>query len=319
MTKEEFVFDVVGVSLLLGLVALCAWLSWRTWRSPRPWLKWPGALVAGLLALLATLATTLALAGFYRLNARHPNPVADVTVAGTPEQIARGKQLAHVCAGCHAPNGQLPLAGKNFTADSPLGTIYAANLTPVHLQDWSDGEIIRAIREGVSKSGRALLIMPSKRFQQLSDDDVQAIVAYLRSQPAVAPDTPPPQLNAAGAILLNIIPAFSVQPPLAAPVHAPPQGTPAYGQYLIRFIGCADCHGAGLAGGVADSFGPLPGPPLTSLAARWGEAEFIVAMRTGTRPGGTQLGDAMPWRTISATTSDDDLRAIYAYLRTLTP
>jgi hypothetical protein len=79
--------------------------------------------------------------------------------------------------------------------------LWAANLTPAHFKNWSDGEIVRAIREGVGKDGRSLVIMPSEVFHNLSDADVQAIVAVLLAQPAVEPDTPTKQFNVLGAIM----------------------------------------------------------------------------------------------------------------------
>lgn len=150
------------------------------------------------------------------------------------------------------------LGGSNFTEGGPpIGTVYAPNLTPGgHLNDWSDGEIIRAIREGVHKSGRSLIIMPSEIFHNLSDADAQAIVAYLRSQPTVMPDTPPNSLNVIGALFTAALPIFTVQQPSAQAIVAPPVGVSAdYGKYLIGILGCQICHGANLADG-GGGFGP---------------------------------------------------------------
>ncbi len=128
----------------------------------------------------------------------------------------------------------------------PSSSRWAPNLTPVHLAEWSDGEIIRAIREGVGRDGRSLLVMPSAYFRNMSDEDVLALVAYLRSQSAVEPASPPRQINVLGAIMLAALfppEFFSVQPPLAAPVAAPPRGpTAAYGGYLVS-LECQGCHG----------------------------------------------------------------------------
>src|SRR5258706_439179 len=86
----------------------------------------------------------------------------------------------------------------------PFGTLWAPNLTQAgEISEWSDGEVIRAIREGVHKSGRALVVMPSEVFHNLSDADVEAIVAYLRSEPAVAPRNPATRLNILAAALIG--------------------------------------------------------------------------------------------------------------------
>jgi mono/diheme cytochrome c family protein len=321
---EVKVFDYVGVAILIILLVLLAFLTWRSWRARNKLVKWAGSIVGGLLTLAIAVVTGAALYGFAQLNQTYNNPVANVKVAATPDQLARGQKLARACAGCHASNGQLPLAGQNFGEDGPpVGTLYAANLTPGgELKDWTDGEIIRAIREGIHKDGRSLLIMPSSSFHSMSDEDVQALVAFLRTQPPM-PATPPTDINVMGALLVTISGGafLTAQPPITGAVTRPPEGpTAAYGQYLVASIGgCRDCHGPNLTGGVADSNGPPAGPNLTSVAQRWSEADFIKAMRTGTKPDGTQLSDEMPWEEINVFASDDDLKALYAHLKTLAP
>ena len=169
----------------------------------------------------------------------------------TPEQIALGQRYAIGCAGCHSSTENLPLDGgkDNFLAGGPpLGSIYAPNLTPGGpLKDWTDAEIIRAIREGVDKDGRPLLIMPSRNLHGMSDADAQAMVAYLRSTPAVEREVPKTNLNALGAIIVasGMFPT-SAQPPITGPVASPQPGTVANGEYVIST--CRDCHGQDLAG-----------------------------------------------------------------------
>jgi cytochrome c553 len=286
-------------------------------------LKWAGTILGGLVTLILLLATGLAARGSYLFHQKHNYPVANITVDRTPERLARGERLAYNCVGCHSTNGQLPLAGQNFGADGPpIGTFYATNLTPAgEIKDWTDGEIIRAIREGIHKDGRSLIIMPSQVFHSMSDDDVQSLVAFLRSQPATEPATPPTQINLLGALFMNLLAgARSVQPPISGPVTAPPVGpTAEYGQYLIFSVGgCRDCHGANLAGNPPGGNAPS-GPNLTTLGQRWSEADFIKAMRTGVQPDGKMLSQDMPWQQVNAFASDDDLKAIYAYLKSLQP
>lgn len=130
------------------------------------------------------------------------------------------------------------------------------------MKDWSDGEIIRAIREGVDRDGRALMLMPSSEYRRLPDQDVRASVAYLRSQPAVAGDAPPPSLTPLGTALIG-----TGQFPLSNQasvqnVTAPPRGpTPEYGADLSQISGCGTCHGAPLDGQNVPQ-GPPPGPNL---------------------------------------------------------
>ncbi len=311
-------FVIIG-----ALIALFVFLFLRARRARNGVLKWVGMILTGLLTVLLAVVFVGGLVGAMRLNAKHGNPVADVTVAMTPEQVARGERIAQVCTGCHTADGQLPLEGQNFLGGEggapPVGTLYAPNLTPAHFASWSDGEIIRAIREGVHKSGRSLIVMPSRIYRNMSDEDVQALVAYLRSQPAVEPNTPANRLNLIGVAFTFMAPLASVQPAITQPVIAPPPGpTAEYGQYLISFAGCVDCHGEKLEGGVAGG-GPPPGPNLTKIVPTWTEEQFMTLFRTGVDPSGETVSEDMPWQEFDKFASDDDLRAMFAYLHGLTP
>ena len=315
-------FDIVGVMTLALLGAAFGWLAARARRARHPALKWGGLLVSGLLAFVFATAVLVAGIGFYRLNVPpHRNPVADVHVGSTPDLVARGERFAAMCATCHSATGKVPLAGQDFGKDGPpVGRLYASNLTPAgEIKDWSDGEVIRAIREGIHKSGRPLIIMPSEIFRHLSDPDVQAIVAYLRSQPAVPPGTPPTRLNVLAALFVGsgMFPT-AAQAPITGPVAAPPDDASAdYGQYLVSVLGCRACHGENLTGGRPGGPGPPPGPDLTAIVPRWTEEEFVRTLRTGVDPYRHAMSKDMPWEAVSTFAGDDDLKAIYAYLREL--
>ncbi len=305
--------------VVLGIVVFGG-LLWWSLRLQNAALKWIGAISFGLLALLLALVTILALVGDARLSAKPGNPVSQLPVAGSPDQIARGQSLVHMCARCHSSSNGVPLDGGagSFVA-ALFGNMVPPNLTPGGpLKSWSDGEIIRAIREGIGQNGSPLLVMPSGSFRKLSDADVEAIVAYLRSQPAVDRATPANNLNVFGAALVGAgaLPT-SAQPPVVEPSVMPAGVTPEYGQYLVDVIGCRTCHGADLAGGQAG--GPNPdGPNLTKLVPTWTEAGFIQTLRTGVDPTGYPLNSLMPWKSFGGF-ADDDLKAIYAYLHGLTP
>ena len=317
-------FDIGGVTGLLAVAVLATWLAMRAGRANNRGVKWIGLSLSSLLALACTLMISVALVGFYKLNfPPHRPTVTDVRVAGTPEQVARGARFGAFCALCHSPNDKPPLVGRNlFEGGATFGTMYAANLTPAgEIKDWSDGEIIRAIREGVHRSGRPLIIMPSELFHNLSDVDVQAIVAYLRSQPAVEPNTPSTKLNVIPAALLGAgVANTSAQPPITQPIVAPAEGASAdYGKYLVSILGCRQCHGENLAGRKPGGPGPPAGPNLTLIIPKWSEADFIHTLRSGVDPNNYTLREGMPWQPISAFARDDDLKAIYTYLHGLTP
>jgi len=326
-------FDIVGVAILVILILLFAFLTARAWKSKRSWLKWAGSLLAGLLTLITSALLVLALIGFYKLNQRFDNPVTEVTIAASPEQIARGQQLANICVSCHTPGNEMPLSGSNFGAKfdfPPLGALYAPNLTPSgNIADWTDGEVVRAIREGIDQDGRSLLIMPSVDFHNMSDEDVQALVAYLRSQPAQGEPMPETHFNVLGAIFM-VLSDFRVAQPAAGHVTAPPADTPEYGEYLVNVIGCRDCHGSQLEGKApSNQPGPPPGPNLTQIVPQWTEEEFMTFFNTGTLPGGETVPvitlksgfsePEMPWPAVRAATTDAELKAMYDYLHGLAP
>lgn len=325
------VVNIVSLLLLIALVVLFAWLAKRSWESKRAILRWVGLVLSVLVTLILAIVTVVALIGFFRVYAPPGNPVAAIQVARTSDQIARGAKFAGLCAGCHSSTGQTPLDGSkdDFLSGPgvpPAGSLYPPNLTPAgEVKDWSDGEIVRAIREGIHKSGRPLIVMPAEEFHNLSDADVQAVVAYLRAQPAKPNkpqnDTPSNGLNLLGLLFIGggLFPT-SAQPPITQPVVAPPEGTSAdYGKYLVSVVGCRGCHGQDLSGGTG-GLGPPPGPNLTVLVPKWSQAEFVKTIRTGVDPTGKSLDpDMMPWKEISGFATDNDLAAIYSYVHGLTP
>jgi mono/diheme cytochrome c family protein len=281
-----------------------------------------GLLLGALVVLVVPAVGGVWLNAQRLLSQRHTNPIPAVTVERSPEEIARGAYLVTAfpgCAGCHASNpaAERPvLDGKPFTEIAALAALDAPNLTPGGpLREWSDGEIIRAIREGIDRDGHALFLMPSEEYRLLSDEDARAIVAYLRSQPAVTRESPPRRLTLLGTTLVGAGRfALSNQAP-AQRVMAPPRGpTAEYGAHLSDVSGCRTCHGPALDAQNIPQ-GPPPGPNLRVVKG-WTEEQFIRTMREGIDPSGKRLSDEMPWREYGRGT-DDDLRALYLYLKSL--
>jgi mono/diheme cytochrome c family protein len=139
---------------LLGLVAivlLFAWLTRRALGLRRAWVKCPGVALLGLLTLAFALITLVVGKGLFDLYRPYPVQAVNVSIAGTPDQVARGEHLAQVlCASCHSENGELPLSGGGNFSDEiglPLGDIYPANITPGgKLKELSDADIYRLPR-----------------------------------------------------------------------------------------------------------------------------------------------------------------------------
>jgi mono/diheme cytochrome c family protein len=218
--------NLLGLLALVAVALLFGWLATRAWRAKRAIVKWPGVILAGLLTLILVLVSGIVANGLIKIYTPHNFTVSSITVVGTPEQIERGEHIASItCAACHSANNELPLTGgKNIADDTglPLGNLHSPNLTPAsELHGWSDGEILRAIREGVHKSGRPLLVMPAQFLRNLSDEDAHSVVAYLRSQPAVQHETPPINPSLLAVILTGAgIVEFDLKP-VTGPVVAP--------------------------------------------------------------------------------------------------
>jgi cytochrome c553 len=317
------VVNLLVFIVLIALIGLFVWLAVRARQSRRAYIRWPGLILSGLIALVLIFIVAVALNGVYRLNVSpYRHTASDIQVNVSPERIAFAEKKAALCADCHSSTGQVPLDGSqdNFMTGSPFGVLYAPNLTPGGpLKDWTDGEIIRGIREGVDNRGRPLMIMPSVALHNLSDEDVQALVAYLRSQPAVDRPVPTRDIAFPGLVFIGagLFPT-SAQPPITSPIQTPPTGTPAYGKYIVEGYGCQDCHGAGLVGVQPGGNGPS-GPNLTVLVPKWTEDQFMQVFHNGTDPSGRPLSEDMPWKSYRKALSDDELRDVYNYIHGLSP
>jgi mono/diheme cytochrome c family protein len=319
------VSGIVELALVVVLAVGVAWLTARVWRRRNVVARIAAGLAGGLVVLLLGAIAVVGLIGVYRLYApQGGRPASVATAQATSDQLVVGARRASGCAGCHSSGGGLPLDGgsANLLAGGPgLGVLVSPNLTPGGpLQDWTDGEIVRAIREGVDRDGRPLLVMPSDAFHQLSDADVMVLVAYLRAQPPVSHSTPARDLNLLGLVIVGagLFPTAE-QPHIEQPQTAPPAGvTPQFGQYLVDVTGCRTCHGPNLEGRPPRGFGPPAGPSLRAIVPGWLEGDFVNFFRTGVDPNGRSIDPGvMPWRDIGKAFTDEELRAIYAYVKGL--
>jgi mono/diheme cytochrome c family protein len=260
-----------------------------------------------------------------------------IAQAETP--VERGRYLVETIAGCgncHTPMGPAgperdrQLAGGLVVLDIPVMRAVAPNITPdvaTGIGAWSDAEIARAIREGVRPDGRVLgPPMPFGLYRGLADEDLAAIVAYLR--------TVPPVTNAVERSTYSFPLPESYGPPVGQ-VQAPGRSDPvAYGAYLAGPVGhCIECHTPAGEEGHPDfahrlGWGgfEIPGPwgvsvtpdiTPTALGA-WSDAEIVRAITTGVSRDGRQLMPPMAYA-YYAGIAPDDLAAIVAYLRTLKP
>jgi hypothetical protein len=292
-----------------------------------------------LLICVAVLAVLLPVAITFTVGWRpFFGPKARVTtnrqLERTRERVARGKYLVQGllgCEDCHtekdwtqhgAPN--VPgreLAGQLFPLPGFPGSLVAPNLTPdpeTGSANWTDDQIARAVREGIKHDGSTLFpIMPYSQYKKLSDEDLASVVVYVRSLNPVRNPLPPSKINFPVNYLVRSAPQ-----PVTAPVPGPAQDPVARGKYMAS-VGCG-CHTAvdkmPWAGGenLAGPRGTVVSPNITpdpSGISYYTEATFITALRTG-YVGARKLNSIMPFGDFKNLT-DDDLKAIYAYLLTV--
>jgi mono/diheme cytochrome c family protein len=291
-------------------------------------LKWIGIVVGSLIGLLVLAFVVLYAIGTVKWNKLHGKyevPVETINIPTDQASIARGEHIATIrmCRHCHIDN----LGGQ--TAGAPaIVTLVVPNLTSgaggVGASN-TDEDWVRAIRHGVGQDGRGLVLMPSKVFYYLSDDDLGDLVAYLKSLPPVDNEQPATDLGPIGRVMLalgqlppEIMPNVTQIDHEAPRPAAPEPGlTVEYGEYLAHT--CALCHGPNLNGQTVRE-GPNVYVALNLTRGGemigWSEEQFIATMRTGMKPDGHVLNEFMPWKYFGQMT-DEELKAVWMYLQSL--
>jgi mono/diheme cytochrome c family protein len=308
-----------------------------------------------VLGFLVAAVIVTAVGGFSYLYFRKPAMAlpSDVRVEITQARLARGKYLFTLadCDGCHSQRDFTPFDGPVVEGGRGRGNVFPPelglpgmvaprNITPdkeTGIGNWTDGEKIRAIREGVSRDGTALFpLMGYERFRHMSDEDVFSLVAYLNTLAPVRNAVP------RSKIAFPVSMSMKSAPRPAGHVPEPDRSNKVkYGEYLVTIAGCMECHTPGkqgkrikgltLAGGEVFRF---PGaivvsanitPDLETGIGRWSEQDFldrIFQYKEYAEKGSPQVGPEsftlMPWLNF-AQLDPEDLKAIYAFLRTQQP
>ncbi len=293
-----------------------------------------------VLAFTAVVGLALGAALLFFPRVSPAEEVADRLPRG---DVERGRYLVENvanCLDCHSERNWDfyggPVVPGTEGKGAPLRVLrpetWSANITPAALGEWSDGEIARAITAGVGRDGRALHpFMPYDSYARLAPADVAAIVAYLRVMPAIEHTPPKPEEGFAFRLLARLLPK-----PYEAPEPVDPTDRVAYGRYLAGVAECSFCHRADYSGG--RSF-RIPGteergteervlsenltPHPSNRIGAWSQENFIGVFRSfappeGSRIPGDRINTVMPWSRYAGMT-DEDLAAIYEYLRTLEP
>ncbi|MPR36212.1 c-type cytochrome [Salmonirosea aquatica] len=287
-------------------------------------LKWTGIVLVALLVIVAIAGAYFANNFENRLAKTYEVTPARVPVPTDSALLSEGERLAKIhCIACHGKD----LGGTEFFNDAAIGSVPASNLTAGQGgkgREYDEVDFIRAIRHGIKKDGTPAFIMPAAEFQHLSDEDLGAIVGYLKSVPQQNRNWSGPQITFLGRALAgaglfgDVINAENIDHAAIAAVSAPVRGATAeYGRYLVKTSGCPGCHGKELNGMQPGEPGAPFAPNLTpgGNVGKWSEDQFRAALRTGVTPDQRQLNPSfMPWPGF-AYLHDDEISALYKYLQ----
>lgn len=299
-----------------------------------------------VLVLVVTVGGGLA---FLTMRSPDMRPAPSIKVESTPERLARGKYLFAVdgCISCHSVTDDtrfgFPVAAGGLGKGKPFpelpGTIAAPNLTSdpeTGAARFTDGQLIRAIREGIGHDNRVLFpMMPYSEYRELSDEDVQSLVAYIRTLPPIRNSQPP------NKVMFPVNLFIKSMPKKVESVPPTDRSDPkAYGKYLTKVNGCYFCHtpfennqsveSKAFSGGHVFELAKDARVVTANLTpdqetglGKWTDAEFIAKFAeykdyaaNGPPKIDLQHNTVMPWLELSQT-PEEDLKAIFAYLRTV--
>ena len=308
-------------------------------------------IVIYLVLILVVVVT--ALLTYVKVALPDVGPAEEITIAYTPERIARGRYLAHsvaVCMDCHSTrdwtrfsgppaNGTLGKGGDRFDQTMGLpGVFYARNITPEGIQRYSDGELFRVITTGVNKEGTAMFpLMPYPYYGKMDREDIYDIIAYIRTLRPIKNDVPASSPEFPMNFIINTIPQKG--DPQVRPDTA---DVMAYGAYLTNASGCVECHSPVRQGQVIKKLSFSGGrefrspdgavvrsanitPDKKTGIGSWTEVQFIARFKAFAKPAHElpavkpgEFNTIMPW-SMYGSMKEQDLAAIFTYLKSVDP
>lgn len=287
-------------------------------------LKYLGYGVGTLVVLLGAVAIVVVAASDAKAGKIYAVQPRPVRVPDDAAAVERGRHIAETrgCVDCHGKD----LGGAKVVDNGAMGRFDGSNLTRGaggRVAAFTDEDWVRAIRHGVLPDGHGLFFMPSDEFALFSDEDLSAVIAFVKSVPAVNRARVPIAFGPVTRVLLATgrmkLAAEKIDHANLRPSTVAPGVTAEYGRYLAA--GCVGCHGPNYAGGKID-IGPPDWPHAANLTphadghlAKWTEDDFVRTLRTARRPDGSELNPVMP--RAFGRMDDVELKALYAFLRSL--
>lgn len=300
----------------------------------RRFLKWFGIIAGGLLGIFLVLLVVVFFVGSRKVDRTYDGQIVSVTVPIDAAGIARGKHYVEAIGVCQVCHGQ-DLAGPvvddckdepciGFSNDPIFGKLKPNNLTSGLGgigSVFTDTDYVRAIRHGIGRDNKSLLIMPSEQYNRISDEDLGALIAYLKTVGPVDNELGESNLGPLGRVIAviagGLLPASQIDHS-AARAPSPVVGVSVgYGVYLAEI--CTVCHGDQLTGSKVPGNERVDAPNITPGGALgdWTKSEFINTIRSGITPQGDLLDPRfMPWNRFTLMT-EDELDAIWLYIQSL--
>jgi Cytochrome c, mono- and diheme variants len=313
----------------------------------KKWTKTVLLILAGIVVIIGCLLS------YVKFALPKIKAAPELKVELTPERIARGEYLANhvaVCIDCHSKRdwskfsgpptpGTFGMGGDIFDQKFGFpGVYYAKNITPAGISRYTDGELFRVITTGVSKEGQAMFpVMPFHYYGQMDEEDVKSIIAYIRTLKPIDNQVAESKSDFPMNFIINTIPheaSFTKLPPKTDVIN--------YGKYLTNAASCVECHTKFEKGSIVKGFEfgggrefPFPDGSVVRSAnissdsetgiGGWDEETFVslfkahsdsATLNTKLNPG--DFNSIMPW-TMYGKMTDEDLKAIFAYLKTVPP
>ena len=278
----------------------------------------------------------------------------DIKIEQTPQRLERGKYLVNnvsACLDCHSKRergfstvmvdeNSIGANAEMFSEEMGFpGDYYPSNLTPSNLKNWTDGELYSVLTTGVNKDGRVLFpVMPYKHYTKMSKEDIYSIIAYLRTLDPIESNDPESKpkfiMKIISKLAFKEVPSHQEIPPKSDKV--------AYGEYIVNAASCYDCHTPLEKGRYIEELAFSGGfefkrsngnsiyssnitPDQETGIGSWDEEYFLNQfsqwrddkMKYRKKKEGTENSE-MPW-TLYAGMTDEDIRAMFAYLNTIKP
>lgn len=302
------------------------------------------------LKFLFFLFVILLISGYIYFNLTYPktDPAPKLEIYPSPERIERGDYLVNhvtVCLSCHSSRdwtkfsgpeipGTEGMGGEKFEEGFP-GTIYAGNITPSGISDWTNGEVLRAITTGVTKNNQVLFpLMPYLEYYNLRMEDLYSVIVYLRTLTSIVNEVPVSSINFPTNLILKTIPPKSYRP-----INSVDESNSIeYGKYLVTIAACRNCHTPMTDGKFNDDMNFAGGthfsieggivrsanitPDIETGIGSWTREDFINRFEQykdkNINVNQGEFNTVMPWISYAGITNKD-LNAIYDYLKSIPP